>query len=473
MKITVNKKDIIWSYISTIVSMFSNFLILPFVLRYLDDLSIGLYYVFVSLSAISALFDFGFAASFSRNIAYCWSGSAALQKEGAVKAVGNANTEYALMKKVLFTSKVIYGLLSSVALVIGLTAGTAYIVHISRELSGNVHIISWFIYVAAIFLNLYYGYYASYLRGVGAIQKVSIIITISRIFQVIITAVLLICGTGLLGVCVAYFTYGLFFRFACQKAFYSYNDIGLHLGVVTEKLTIKSVFPLFMDIWYNAWREGIISLSNFLLSQAGTVICSIYFSLYETGLYSLSVQLTTAISIIASTMYNTYQPSLQSAYVRRDIEGQKKSMSMIVITYIGLFVVGMIALLLIGRPIIAWLRPSYALSIPMLLLVGCYQFILKFRNCYTTYFSSTNRLYYMRSFIISAILCVILTVLFAEMSGWGIFGFVIAQILSQAIFNVWYWPVKTHQELNLNIHETFSYAYTGYKQLIFKDSKQG
>ena len=79
----------------------------------------------------------------------------------------------------------------------------------------------------------------------------------------------------------------------------------------------------------------------------------------------------------------------------------------------------------------------------------------------------------MRSFIISAILCVILTVLFAEMSGWGIFGFVIAQILSQAIFNVWYWPVKTHQELNLNIHETFSYAYTGYKQLIFKDSKQG
>ncbi len=466
MKIKVSRRDVIWSYISTLMSMLANFLILPFVLRYLDDPSIGLYYVFTSLSGISALFDFGFAASFSRNIAYCWSGTRELKREGADSAEGNTGVDYVLMKKVLFTSRIIYALLASLALFMGLTAGTIYIVHISKDFIGSAHIIAWIIYAVAIFMNLYYGYFSSYLRGVGAIQAVSKITTISRILQIVIAATTLISGVGLIGVSVAYFLYGLVFRFACKNAFFKHENIGNNLKAIKEKQTLKSIGPVFKTIWYNAWREGVVSLSNYLLNQAGTVICSMYYSLTETGIYSLSVQLATAVATISSTMYTTYQPSLQSAYVQRDIEGQKKSMSMIVVTYVGLFILGMMAVLIIGRPFISWLRPSYTISIPMLLAVGLYQFILKFRNCYTTYFSSTNRLIYMKSFVFSAGVCIVLSILLAEITSIGIWGLIISQIFSQAMFNMWYWTFKAHKELRLYPIKMLKFAVDGYTTML-------
>ncbi len=466
MRIEVSKSDIIWSYLSIIISMSSGFLILPFVLKCLDDLSIGLYYVFISLNSISTLFDFGFSASFSRNIAYCWSGSKQLSKEGLTDIVNTNDVDYALMKKVLFTSKLVYSLLAFFALLLGLTIGTVYVLHISSEIDGYLHIIAWFVYAFTIFLNIYYGYYISYLRGVGAVQTISRIIAYLRIFQVVFTAIILLNGGGLLGIGIANFIYCLFFRFTCKKAFYNYSGIGKHLNMVNEKETINNTLPLFKTIWHNAWREGVISLSNFLSNQAGTVICSIYYTLPETGLYSLSMQLTSGVAVIASTMYSAYEPSLQSAYVHHDREKQKSCMSVIVITYILLFIFGMLMLLLIGLPIISWLRPSYAISIQMILLAGFYQFILRFRNCYTTFFSSTNRLYYMRSFIISAFLSVILTVIFAEMTNLRIWGFLIAQIVSQALFNMWYWTIKVHQELQLSINIMLRYTHVTYKQLL-------
>lgn len=468
MKIVVNRKDVIWSYLATLFSMIVNFLILPFVLRYLDDSSIGLYYIFTSLSGISALFDFGFTVSFSRNIAYCWSGSTRLNKEGADSVTDNAGVDFVLMKKVLYTSKIVYALISCLALLLGLSAGTFYIISISRELTGYSHIVAWILYAFAVFFNLYFGYYASYLRGVGAVQQVCKITIFSRLLQVVIAAISLVFGAGLIGVAVAYLLYGFVFRTISRYKFYKFENIGDKLKDVSITLKIETIKPVFKTVWYNASKEGIVSLSNYLLNQAGTVICSAYFSLYETGLYSLCVQLATAVSTIASTMYTTYQPSLQSAYVRRDNDGQKRAMSMIVLTYIVLFFIGIVTLILFGRPIISWLRPSYTLSIPMILLVATYQFILKFRNCYTTYFSSTNRLIYAKSFVISAVLCVLLSILLVETTTIGIWGLILAQITSQLFFNFWYWPMKAHKELSLKPGEMVQLAWISYIGLIHK-----
>lgn len=141
---------------------------------------------------------------------------------------------------------------------------------------------------------------------------------------------------------------------------------------------------------------------------------------------------------------------------------------MIVVTYVGLYMLGMIALMTIGRPIISWLRPSYTISVPMLLTVGLYQFILKFRNCYTTYFSSTNRLIYMKSFVISAVVCVVLSVFLAETTQIGVWGLIIAQIFSQAMFNLWYWTIKAHKELKLWPNEMIKYAVHSYVGMIRK-----
>lgn len=452
MKVQLNKKDIVWNYLGIIMNLGGNFLILPFLLYFLDDSRYGLWNVFVSLGGIVALFDFGFNTTFARNITFCWSGARSLSKE-SVEYSNNDEPDYYLMKKVLDTCKLIYFLISLVALLALVIFGTAYIYYIGNEVDGGDYIIAWLIYGIAIFLNLYYGYYDSFLRGVGAIAIVNKLKIFARFVQIALVAILMFMGFGIIGASVAYLAYGLFFRITAKKSFYRFHNIGNELKRIKYRPLKKDIKETFVVIWHNAWRDGLVSLANYLSNQVTVIIASFYLTLAETGAYSLAVQLAQAIVQISSALYTAYQPTLQSAYVTRNKEKIKDVMSAILISFVILSVLGFTALFIVGIPLIRMMKPSVVLEPALIVGVGVYQIILKGRNCYTSYLSSTNRLPYTKAFIVSGILCVTFSFVFEQFCGLGIWGLIFAQILSQAIFNAWYWPIFVHKELALTINE--------------------
>lgn len=452
MKVRISKKDVIWSYIGTLMSMGANLLMLPFLIYFLSEEMLGLWYIFASIGAIATLFDMGFSVTFARNITYCWSGAKRLKKEN-VEFVANSEPDFSLMKNVLVTCKIIYGILGGIALVLLLSVGTMYIKYVSRDIHSSVPIISWIIYAVAAFLNLYYGYFASFLRGVGAVERANKNTVYARMAQIILTVVLLFCGAGLIGACTAYLVYGTVFRLLGKYHFYKFEGIGQRLSDIQEKTDWKQIKELFLMVWHNAWRDGAISIANYLCNQASTVICSMYLSLAEVGIYSIGVQIAQAIAQISGTLYTAYQPELQSAYINSNIDKMKKSMSVIVMTFVYLFIIGTVGVIVVGLPILRFIKPSTVVSIPILIGLCIYQFMLKFRNCYTSYFSCTNRIIYVNGFIFSALLCVLLSVVMIGPLHFGIWGLIISQIISQAIYNVWKWPVKAHKEMNLSIVE--------------------
>lgn len=448
MKIQLNKKDVLWNYIGIIMNLGGNFLILPFLLYFLDDNYYGIWNVFVSLGGIVALFDFGFNTTFARNITFCWSGAKKLTKE-SVEYSDNAEPDFRLMKKVLGTCRVIYFLISLVALFSLGTFGTAYICYVGRDIASVDYVIAWIVYGIAIFLNLYYGYCDSFLRGVGAIADVNKIKIFARLIQIVLVAVLLPLNAGIIGASVAYLAYGLFFRIIAQKRFYSYQNIGLELNKVKEKATKKEIREMFCVIWHNAWRDGVVSLANYLCNQITIIIASLYLTLAETGAYSLAIQLAQAIVQIAAALYTAYQPTLQSAYVSRNEEKMKNVMSAIVLTFLLISIIGFAGLFVVGIPLLRIIKPSAILDPMCILGIGIYQMILKGRNCYTSYISSTNRVPYAKAFIVSGVLCVVFSLGFEQYLIPGIWGLIIAQILSQLVFNAWYWPLFVHRELQL------------------------
>lgn len=449
MEIKLTKRDIIWSYIGTILSMGINFIMLPFLMYFLDGDMLGLWYVFASIGALATLFDFGFGVTFARNITYAWSGARSLKKEG-VNFSENITPDFILIKKVLLTCKIIYGIIAGASILALLTVGTYYIMYISREVEGNSQIVAWIIYSIGIFLNLYYGYYASFLRGVGNVAQANKNTVYARVIQLVLMVVLLVSGFDLLGVCVAYLAYGTVFRLLGKKYFYQYKNIGYELSMLKEKIPRKEIREMVGIVWHNAWRDGLIAFSNYFCIQASTIICSFYLSLAETGVYSIGVQLATAIAVIAGTMYNTYQPELQSAYILNDRAKMCKIMSVIVMSFVYLYLAGIILFCLGGMPILNFIRPSATASYPVLLGLCAYQFILQFRNCYTSYFSCTNRIIYLRAFLCSAILCIVLSLFLAGSCQLGIWGLIMAQIISQAVYNLWKWPLLAHRELHLS-----------------------
>ncbi|EKQ56965.1 MULTISPECIES: O-unit flippase-like protein [unclassified Clostridium] len=452
MKITVTKRGLIWSYIGTIMSMTANILMLPFIIYYLDADMLGLWYVFTSIGAIATLFDFGFAVTFARNITYCWSGAEELRKENVV-FVEEREPNFQVMKRVLYTCRYIYLILSLFALLLLLTIGTSYICYISRGIIGYKHIIAWVIYSIAAFLNLYYGYYASFLRGVGAIDLANKNTVIARAAQIIVTIVFLAAGAGIIGASAAYLVYGTLFRVLGKFRFYQYHGIGERLKQINEKHDKQQVKDLFFVVWHNAWRDGSISIFNYFCNQVSVLICSVYLSLSETGVYSIGVQIASAIAAIAATLYTAYQPGLQEAYINNNRKKLKSFMSIIVTVFIGIFIFGVLGTVFVGLPLLRLVKPETIVTVPVLLGLCVYQFMLTFRNCYTSYFSCTNRIPYVKAFMVSAILCVVFSFIFIGPLNSGIYGLIIAQILSQALYNIWAWPIKAHKELELSFSE--------------------
>lgn len=421
--------------------------------------------VFQSLAAITTLFDFGFSTTFARNINYCWNGASQLEKTGTTYAT-DSKTNFYLMKKTMKACQAVFVIISFSALIIMLTIGTFYIRYISSSIAGNAPTIAWIICAVAIFLNLYFGYYGSFLRGVGAISDVNKATVYAKTVQIIVTIILLACGFGIIGTSVAYLSYGLLYRLIAKRSFNRYKGIGKSLQQVTVKIPVSEIKEMFWIVWHNAWREGIVSLSNYLANQACTIICSLYMPLTQTGAYSLAVHLGTAVAQVSAAMYTANQPVLQAAYISNDKPKLKRTMSLIVFSYTTLDMLGLMAVVIVGLPILRIIRPESVAGTGVVIAIGLYQFILKFRNCYTSYFSCTNRIPYMKAFIVSSIGCVILTVTFMGWFNWGVWGLVAAQLISQCAYNAWHWMIEAHKEMELGFAETIRLGSEETKKII-------
>ena len=446
MQIKSSRSDIIWNYIGIIMSMASNFLLLPFLIKFVDSEMLGLWYVYLSIGGIVILFDFGFNPTLARNVAYCWSGAKELNAEGVGQTQGS-EPNFDLLKRVISTCKAIYLVISAAALLVLLSIGTAYIHHVSKDLFGETVIASWLIYAVAVFLNLYYGYFATFLRGVGAVSIYNKINVFARLIQIIVSIGMLLLGYGIIAVSLAYLLYGFLLRAFSKRAFYRYKGIGERLKSIPGKTSVDEIKRLFRIVWHNAWKDGLVAVANYCANQASTLIASMFLSLTETGLYSISVQLITAIATISAGLYTAYQPAMQSAYANHNRNESTRLMSLAMITYSFLFWAGTIALITVGIPILKWVKPENTYNIAVILGIAVYNFFYKRQSYYASFISNTNHVPYAKAYVLSSIAGVVLSIIMVHFMKMGVWGLIIGQFLPQLVYNVWKWPREVYKIL--------------------------
>ena len=457
-EIKIGKKDYIWSYMGTFIKLGVNIILLPIVLVYLTDDELGLWYVFGSISTLVALLDFGFAPSLARNISYVWCGSTKLQKENVSIVGDKGETDFVYFKTVLLTCRAIYLVIALVALAFLLSIGSYYI----YKISNLVAVYAWIVYSFATFINLLYGYYGSFLRGVGAVAEYNKSSVYSKLIQVFFSVIFLIAGWGLMGVSIAFLISGISVRFYSYVVFYKYENIGKHLKLAVVDDLKPKIVELFKIVWHNASKEGLVTLSNYLSTQANTLICSFVIGLSSTGSYGLSVQLATIIGSISSVIFSANHPKLQEMSVSNNLEGGKRifasSMGIYVLTFITLSV-----LLLLGLPIIVYFKPTYNVNVIMLICILLYMFLYNFYHLFCSYISTFNILPYTKSFILTAILTVLLSYVAAKFFNIGIWALILCPIIVSLSFNVWYWPrYVLHNILHISL---YSFVKVGFLEI--------
>lgn len=465
MNTKVNNKDIIWNYIGIAATMCSNFVMLPFMLYYMNSEILGLWYVYVSIGGVVTLFDFGFNPTFARNIAYSWNGAEAIQAEGA-KLANNHTPNYKLLSVLIKTSRRIYLILAGTALILLLTAGTAYINHLTKGMDSVYILISWFIYVLAIFFNIYYGCYATFLRGIGAVAAYNKINVWARVVQILISIILLVLGHGIIAMSVAYLAYGFIIRYFSKKKFYEFNSIGDNIKKYKSFISQDIIKDTFIKIWHNAWRDGLVTVSNYATNQAGTLIASVFLSLSDTGIYSLTVQLVTAIVTIGAGLYSAYQPTLQAAFIVDDKKLLKNKMSLIMTVNFYIAFVGTLILTLFGPPVIEIFKPEMMMQRPVIIAIAIYMFLYRRQSTYASFISNMNKVPYVFAYIISSVSGVVLSAIFMKFTSIGIWGMIFGQMLPQMIYNYWRWPNYVQVYLRSNAFEMLQLGTMEIKKLV-------
>ena len=445
--VKTTRGDIIWNYIGTIVSMSSGFILLPFLMHFLSSEELGLWYVLLALGNFAMLFEFGFNPTFARNIVYVISGARRLSAKGCDWDSVEDGVDWHLLNVVIKSSKVIYAIIALAVLLLLATAGTAYIAYVTAGMDPFTIWTAWGLFCAAIFLNLYFLWTSTVLRGYGDIAGQNKASTLGTVSKLLVSAVLLFLGFGVIGAAVGYLANAVVLRLASAYMLKKHRDIEAGRRSDRECVLRSDVKGVLLSIFQVAWRDGLVQLANYGSSQAMSILSSLFLGLAETGTYSVLLQLANAVCNFASTYPKSFYPAVQAAYAENDGDKQRHYISTGVVAYWGLMLFGTAGVCLVILPLLPIIKPSVVVDYALFLGLCAYLSLFQQHGIFCNYIISMNEIPYMVGFIVATALGTCLVGLMCGLFGMGAWGIVLGQALSQVVYNNWKWPMYLCEKL--------------------------
>ena len=446
MQINTTKKDIIWNYLGTFFSIGTQVIWMPILVHYLSPDILGLWYVFVSIGALAELLDTGFTPTLSHVVSYAWSGAEDLKKQGVVFSNGNNQPNYDLVSSIMRACRFLFFGIACTAGILMSVAGTIYIRKIAYQyLSWEIYL-TWVLYIVATFINLYIGYYVVILVGIGDVYRRNRALILSKGCFLFLGSIGLICGFGIISLGIAYFISGFVLRFSCRRYLLQYHKFGDFYSK-SEKYSRRHIISM---MWPNAWRDGLVTITRYLNGQATVLLCSNYLNLYETGIYSFSMQVINAILSISDGMMSAYIPAIQSAYTTGEKNVMKNLYEKATGSFYVLSICGLTIFTLIGIPIVRLLRHDFIIQRSAYIVLAFSMWLMCRHGNSTWFISTMNKLPFTFSFVLSGIASIILTFVFMDYFRMGVWGLILGTLIVQSLYNNWKWNYVVNEYLDTN-----------------------
>lgn len=451
MRITTSRSDVLWNYFGVIVSMGSNFVLLPFLVAFLTEEMLGLWYVFVAVGNLVMLFEFGFNPTFSRNFAFCWAGARHLVKEGRDPDVAK-RADPALLSCLVAACKMVYGRVTIVALIVLALPGTAYVVYISQGLNMVEVVASWAVYAVAVLLNLYYLYYSAMLRGIGAIAADNKIKVASKLSQLFVTVLLFFMGLGLFSAAIGFTVNSVLYRVLGSTIFWNDQRV-MAMRIRDYRPDRSEVLEVYKTVSYNAYKDGAVQIANYAATQAGTLICSAMLGLVESGAFSIAMQIANAVGNFGLALSNSYRPMIQAAYQRGDNEVICRAAGKGAVAYLVVYLVGYVVVSAAIYPLLAFFKPDASFNFVIYSGVSLYVLLYNWHSLFASLLCNMNTIPYAVPYIVTSAVGVALSAVLVGVAGLGAGGLVLGLALPQLAYNNWKWPLVASREMGTTVRD--------------------
>lgn len=450
MKIETKKADVIWSYLGYILSLAINVILLPWILKSVEQAELGVWYTFASVSTIVNTVDFGFSPTIIRNLTYAWSGARVLKKTGVQYVDKDTTPNYKLYGEVLLASRFLYLAISSIALLILLTIGSVYIKHISVGLVKKA-MLAWVIYAFGCFMNLYYSYWPLVLRSIGKMAESQKATVLSKVVQFLVSMIGLKLGGGIIALAIAYVLSGIVLRGCAKIYFMRQEEIRRNIDIKNRGIEKKQVFEILAILWYNAKKAGVSTVSTTIMGQAGTIVCSGALGVNATAEYGLVMQLMNVLTGVGQIIYQIHVPVLTNAKVLNDIKCQQRKYSLSVVGFFLVSIFGTVFCVTLLDDIVALLGSNTVFNSMLFLGVALYYIPEKNYAISAGYVAIGNELPFVKSLVLTSVARIFLLLINIYIFKLGLWGIVLAGVISNYSYIVWKWPSVAMNQLDLTI----------------------
>lgn len=446
---------IFWSWIFNFIRLGYGIILLPLVLHKLSTADLGMYYVLLSLTALSQLVDFGFGETIGRFITFAMGGAREILAQGLPKPGDSHTPNYTLLWELLATTRTIYRCLTLAVLVIVGSWGT-YIVELRIHETSSVLItrLAWAATLAGTMFDIYANWWCVYLRSMNAVVVAARITVLVMLVRLGLAAGLLGAGAGLLSLPIAAILSDTLQRWLARSRVLAL----LQDHPPPAKTEVRKLLKI---IWPNTWRVGVFLFSNYLTVNANTAICLAAFGLAANARYGLSVQLMTIASSMAITWVYVKRPLLGQHLVRQDLAAVRQIFWPRLWLQNLTFLVLAAGVVFCGSWAMNWIGGGKEiLSMSWLAVLMLSSFLMLQFSSWGTLMATGNNLAYLWPTVATNVLSLVLSLLLVYFTTLGLGALVLGPLLAGVLFNFWYWPAYAAREIGTSL---FHFLFLGPK----------
>lgn len=434
------QKDVLWNYAASLLKISSSVLLFPLILSLMASDVFGILSLFITLSSLIFLLDFGFSPSFTRNVSYVFGGVTELKQEGITSVIKNNGIDTKLLEKLISTMRWFYRRMSILLLAVLLIFGTLYLSYLLKQYKGNHYEIyfAWFLFCLVSAFNLNSFYLEPLLMGSGMISASKKITILSQIVYLLAAVIALLLNFGLIGLVASQFLSIILNRMLSKRAFFKskMKNALKDFSSIRDKEMVRAIYP-------NAFKLGLTLLGGFMVQRASILIGAIYLPLNEIASYGISYQIASLVGMLSGIFIATNLPKIMKHRVNKeygvikDIYKKGQAFSFLLFVIFGGFV------LLFGSDILQLLKSNTTLLPENILFT---LFILVFIESYFSaagnFLLTKNSVPFFKASLISGITIVLLLFILFEFFIVDIWILVLVPLVVDLSYQAWKWPLE-------------------------------
>ena len=437
-----------WSFLALLLQYGGSLVLLPLLVLHLSPADLGIWYAFQLAMLLAGMLDFGYQPTFIRNISYVVGGAQELSVEGIGSGTRRqSEPNITLLASLVAVSEAHYRRLAVIVAAGLLTCGSAYVVWIAYGHTPMKPVLqAWLVFGAGIVIALRYSFVSVLLNGLNRVRDAQRVQVFAKLVGIGVSSAGLFAGFGLLGAAAGFLVSGLIVPWLAAPAL---KESDLYQRC--RRAPCIDLAGVRATITHNARRAGLTSVATFVVLRATSLVASGTLPLATFAQYSISLQLFQALQTVARVRFTAGLPAMNVMVAKGNFAQFWREYAKSAAMGWAIFAAGATTLIFFGSDLLHLIGSKSALlpRLDIALLALLYLFEVTHGNAAIA-LTCFNSIPFLRSTWVTAIAIVVLSIICTRFTSLGIVGLIISQILANALYNAWKWPLELRRQVKMH-----------------------